>query len=121
MSMDDILCDFCHQPWTEDRPMVEGHRGACICGHCLTIAWTELIDHKLNDQPAADEACCLCRETARPDPHWRSPIDEAKLACRRCVKQAAGALHKDKDTDWSKPTPVDRGVETPNAGHSPPP
>ena len=105
MQMEDILCDFCAQQWTMERPMVEGHRGACICGNCLTIAWTELIDHKLSDEPAEDEACCLCRETGRTDPHWRSPIDDTKLACRRCVKQSAGVLHKDKDIAWTKPSP----------------
>jgi len=105
MVMEDILCDFCGQPWTEDRPMVEGHQGACICGNCLTIAWTELMVHKLNDPPGADEACCMCRETGRPEPHWRSPVDPTKLICRRCVKQAAGVLHKDKDIAWTKPSP----------------
>jgi hypothetical protein len=106
MTMEDILCDFCGQPWTDARPMIEGHRGACVCGNCLSIAYAELVLHKLSDEPNEGEACCLCREEGRPEPHWRTPLfegEQTKIACRRCVKQAAGALHKDKDTDWSKP------------------
>lgn len=95
-------CDFCGTSWSEDRPMVEGHRGSLICGACLTIAWVELFHHTLSDTPRSDEACVLCLESARPEPHWRSPATDA-LACRRCVKQSAGVLHKDRDTDWSKP------------------
>ncbi len=106
MAMEDILCDFCGQQWTDRRPMVEGHRGSCICGNCLSIAYAELMIYKVYDEPGAGEACVLCREEGREEPHWRSPVfegDEAKLACRRCVKQSAGVLHKDKDIAWSKP------------------
>lgn len=103
MSPEDILCDFCHQPWSDQRPMVEGHRGSCICGNCLTIAWTELVEHRLADQPNPGEACVMCLEEDRPEPHWRSPLVRTKLICKRCVKQAAGALHKDRDIAWSKP------------------
>ncbi|MEM0984566.1 MAG: hypothetical protein AAGI17_11535 [Planctomycetota bacterium] len=103
MDMADILCDFCAQPWSDERPMVEGHRGSCICGRCLTIAWVELMETRISDDPGEGESCCLCLESDRPDPHWRSPIFEGKLACRRCVKQAAGALHKDREIEWTKP------------------
>jgi len=103
MTMEDFLCDFCAQTWSETRHMVEGHQGACICSNCLTIAWTELMIHRVSDEPAPGEACTLCREEGRVDPHWRSPVDESKLACRRCIKQSAGVLHKDPDLDWTKP------------------
>lgn len=103
MEMSDFLCDFCTSPWTEDRPMVEGHRGACICGNCLTIAFAELALHKVGVEVGEDEACVLCLEAGREDLHYRSLVREAAIACRRCIKQAAGALHKDKDIDWRKP------------------
>ena len=45
----------------------------------------------------------LCLEEGRADPHWESPTQDGVLACRRCVKQSAGVLHKDKDIDWTKP------------------
>lgn len=104
----DFLCDFCGQPWSDDRPLVEGHQGACICGHCLTIAFTELAITKIGEPAQPGEKCCLCLEEGRDDPHWRSPVfdgegEDAKVACRRCIKQAAGALHKDRDIEWSKP------------------
>lgn len=102
MTMEDFLCDFCHQSWTEERPFVEGHRGSAVCGNCLSIAFAELMHHKIGDAPKPKEACVLCLEPDRADPHWRSPMTEA-IVCRRCVKQAAGALHKDADIDWRKP------------------
>lgn len=103
MTMADILCDFCAQPWSEQRPMVEGHQGSCVCGNCLTIAWSELMEAGISDEPGADETCAMCLEQGRDEPHWRSPVFEDKLVCRRCLKQAAGALHKDADIPWTKP------------------
>lgn len=103
MQMADFLCDFCEQPWTETRHMVEGHRGSCVCSHCLTVAYAETVLADLSDEPTPGESCALCLEQDRPDPHWRSPVT-GKLACKRCVKQSAGILHKDRDIDWSKPT-----------------
>lgn len=103
MAMEDILCDFCAQPWSDDRPMVEGHRGSCVCGNCLTIAWREVMEAGLSDEPGPGEVCVMCLEEGREEPHWRSPMFEGKLVCRRCIKQAAGALHKDPDIPWTKP------------------
>lgn len=121
IQMADVLCDFCAQPWTDARPMVEGHRGSCICGPCLTVAWTELVTVGPGDpatgnesapdgEPTADgepsaqvETCALCLEPARDRPRWRSPIRPTAAACLRCVKQAAGIMHKDPDIEWSKP------------------
>ncbi|MEM9558878.1 MAG: hypothetical protein AAF995_01120 [Planctomycetota bacterium] len=102
MDMGDFLCDYCEQAWSLERHMVEGHRGACVCSNCLTIAWTEIVAGDVSDQPEPEEACALCRETGRAEAHWRSPMT-GKLACKRCVKQSAGVLHKDRDIEWSKP------------------
>ncbi len=101
--MGDILCDFCHKPWSMERAMVEGHRGACVCGDCLTVAYAELVLHKVGSPASPEEKCIMCREE-RDDPHWRSPMFDEALACRRCIKQAAGVLHKDRDIGWTKPT-----------------
>ncbi len=98
-----FVCDFCRQPWDENRPMVEGHRGSLICGNCLSIAYTEVMYHKLDAPVDREEKCVLCLENGREDPHWRSPVHEESLACRRCLKQAAGVLHKDADLPWQKP------------------
>ncbi len=100
--MEDILCDFCRKPWTVDTPMVEGHRGSCVCGDCLTIAYLELVVHKAADPAGEDEQCVMCLEQ-RDEAHWRSPAFEQALICKRCVKQASGVLHKDRDIEWSKP------------------
>jgi|TARA_R110000782_G_scaffold19140_10_gene52336 hypothetical protein len=96
-------CDFCRAAWDEDLAMVEGHRGAIICGRCLSVAYAELV-HLRSDRPCQPgEKCVLCLEENRPDAHWESPGTEGVLACKRCIKQAAGVLHKDKDIAWTKP------------------
>ncbi|MEM9065413.1 MAG: ClpX C4-type zinc finger protein [Planctomycetota bacterium] len=101
LAMEDFLCDFCGKPWTEDRPMVEGHRGSCICGPCLTVAWTELLIAESGSDLAPGETCTLCLEESE-GAVWRSPMSNA-TACKRCVKQSAGVLHKDRDIAWTKP------------------
>lgn len=101
LTMEDFLCDFCGRSWTDDRPMVEGHRGSCICGACVTVAWTELIEIGSGAELAPDETCVLCLEE-RPGDVWRSPVREV-AACKRCIKQTAGTLHKDRDIAWTKP------------------
>jgi hypothetical protein len=37
------------------------------------------------------------------EPGWQGPVDSEAWVCRRCIKMAAGALHKDKDYEWTKP------------------
>lgn len=96
-------CDFCHSPWDDQRPMVEGHRGALICGNCLSIAYTEIVHLDTGVTPAREQACVLCLENGRDGLHWVSPMDEKVIACRRCIKQSAGVLHKDDDINWRKP------------------
>jgi len=96
-------CDFCTMVWDEHRQMVEGHRGSLICSQCLSIAFTELVHLDSGYTPARTETCVLCLESERDGLHWRSPVDESVIACRRCVKQSSGVLHKDADTPWKKP------------------
>lgn len=110
VQMSDVLCDFCHREWTEDIAMVEGHKGSCICSRCLTIAYTEVI---LNDQNIAGEifSCVLCLESEKDraaikragEAGWRSPMHAEAAICKRCIKQTAGVLSKDKDSGWKKP------------------
>lgn len=101
VQMSDVLCDFCHAEWIVDLPMVEGHRGSCICGKCLRIAYIDLIVNRADDVERG-YTCTLC--LTEPDgPAWRSPMYDDAIICRQCVKRSAGVLHKDKDTDWTKP------------------
>ena len=95
-------CDFCRQPWSDDRPMVEGHQGSLICANCLTIAYTRLVLHHDADTERVDR-CALCLEE-RDQPGYTSPLDPAIVACLRCVRQSATTLDKDPDSRWSKPT-----------------
>lgn len=81
--------------------MVEGHQGSLICDRCLTIAYTELVLAESGTAPAG-ATCTMCLEE-RAEIAWQSPMYVEAVACRRCVKQAAGRLHKDPDWDWTKP------------------
>jgi len=109
LSPSDFLCDFCGREWSEQRPMVEGHQGALICGACLKVAYAEVLLHKVGDEPrplgegATREKCVMCLEEGRDELHWRSPVDETKLVCRRCIKMGASTLERDKDSAWTKP------------------
>lgn len=110
LSPEDFLCDFCGRSWSDDRPMVEGHQGSLICSACLSVAYAEVVLHHAGDAPrplgegASRERCVLCLEEGRDELHWRSPVDEGKLACRRCIKMSASMLERDKDFGWKKPT-----------------
>jgi hypothetical protein len=110
VQMSDVLCDFCQREWTDDVPMVEGHRGSCICGNCLTLAYAEVV--VADSGGAADGfACRMCLEAGkdraslnRGDEHgWASPLDAEACICRRCIKLGAGALVKDPNSGWKKP------------------
>lgn len=100
----EFICDFCRQPWADERPMVEGHRGSLICANCLSIAYTEVVHLNLGSPVDPENTCMLCLENGRDDPHWRSPAFDEAIACRRCLKQSAGVLHKDPDYVWQKPS-----------------
>lgn len=110
VQMSDILCDFCHSEWTIDVPMVEGHQGSCICGNCLTIAFSEVVNSKINSAPE-DYTCPMCLEgvsdrevlNRKGEPGWQSPVYTEANICRRCIKLAAGTLHKDAENNWQKP------------------
>jgi len=104
-------CDYCKMAWAADRQMIEGHRGSLICDRCLSIAYTEIVHLDSGYHPAKTEACRLCLEVERDGLHWQSPIDDAALACRRCIKQSAGVLHKDPDFPWKKP--IDPTIDRP--------
>lgn len=101
----DFLCNFCRKPWADDRPMIEGHQGNLICGGCVTLAYTEVVlrEAGVADAGAGDGPnCVMCLERRR-DQRWVSPVYEDQAVCARCVRQAAGALVKDKDSGWAKP------------------
>ncbi len=102
MAIEDVLCDFCGvAAWAKEIPCVEGHRGSLICGDCLAEAWCAHGDGALT--PPASVPCTMCLEE-REDPLWRGSRDQACI-CLRCIKQAAGALHKSRDWNWVKPNP----------------
>lgn len=116
VQMEDVLCDFCGTTWTETLPLVEGHRGAVICGPCLTTAYRQLVLEKRGTAgegsggvtPTGTDAaaatggyeCRLCLEQ-RKEIGWRGTTDAC--ACLRCVKQSAAILAKDADYGWKRP------------------
>lgn len=103
MAPDEFLCDFCHRPWAEDRPMIEGHQGSIICGACLTVAFTAMAS-PAGLTPADGTKCNLCLETrAEFGPMWQSPRYEEAWVCTRCADQAAETLEEDTETPWSRP------------------
>ncbi len=104
VEMSDVLCDYCHTQWTIDRPMIEGHQGACICGNCLRQAFCSVklagCDDAIAGQPSK---CTMCLED-RSDACFRSPAFEAAVICQRCITMAAKALSRDPDSNWTPPT-----------------
>mgnify|MGYP004367155311 CR=1 FL=1 len=100
---EDILCDFCARPtWAMDVPSIEGHHGSILCSDCLDQAWGVLVGDGGGLTGDDTWKCTMCLETRDP-PWWESPTRAEARVCRRCVKQAAGALHKNRDWDWQKP------------------
>jgi len=110
VQMSDVLCDFCERVWTEDVPLIEGHRGRTICGRCLSVGYAALV-HDAAPTITGGYTCSLCRESdddraamnRAGEPGWHSPLHEEIAACRRCVKQAAVTLERDDAFDWSRP------------------
>jgi len=106
VQMSDVLCDFCHREWTEDVLFIEGHQGSCICGLCLTQAWSDLPAHR--NQASKDFLCPMCREknedrAALDRADERSWQGQHAVICERCMLLAATALEKDPDSGWSRP------------------
>jgi len=99
---EDFLCDFCHNHWAEDRPMVEGHRGSLICAHCLTTAYQQVVNANAGTMLAEREVCLLCLAPTS-EPVWASDAYPQSKACRKCIKQSAGVLQKDPTSNWTKP------------------
>lgn len=110
VSMSDVLCDFCQRAWTETEPMIEGHHGSCLCGRCLTVAYTAVVLQGGSDAPA-EYTCPMCLEGAEDrssmgrgdEPGWQSPLRPEAVLCKRCIELAAKALNRDRDFDWSTP------------------
>lgn len=108
--MTDVLCDYCGREWSLEQPFIEGHQGSCICGRCLTIAYREIMLHR-DHSITTGYKCRMCLEgdddraaqDRADEPGWQSPVETDAHLCRRCIKLASGALHKDKDYDWRKP------------------
>ncbi|MCB9838657.1 MAG: hypothetical protein H6813_04900 [Phycisphaeraceae bacterium] len=97
-----FVCDFCRKPWSDDNPMVEGHRGSLICASCLGVAYVEI---NAAQDPTGDEStvkCVMCLED-RPGAHWRSPLHDEACICKRCCRQSATTLANDPDFQWNKP------------------
>ncbi|MFG0273672.1 MAG: hypothetical protein ACF8QF_01310 [Phycisphaerales bacterium] len=100
-------CDFCRQPWADDRPMIEGHRGHLLCTKCLTVAYQQVVLDgappiaRLADEPE-ETVCTMCMER-RSQPAWRSDAFPESIVCLRCIKQSATGFEKDPDTAWTRP------------------
>ena len=109
MDMNDVLCDFCHAVWKEDIPMIEGHRGSCICGKCLRMAWGVVVVNKMNDS-SGEATCRMCLQE-REDPCYQSPAYEDALICRRCIRMSAHTLQMDDDGEWEMPDRKGGGQE----------
>lgn len=99
--MSDVLCDFCAQPWTEQRTMVEGHHGSCICAECLGAAFRALV---LDGRDDGAGPCTMCLES-RAEPHVRGGQRPEARICRRCTRMASVILERDPDAQWSRPAP----------------
>jgi hypothetical protein len=115
-----ISCDFCGTDWDQETAMIEGHHGSVLCLECFKTAYVEAAA-PASDAPASvgptsaagrDFCCSLCLRTLGGDvPHWRhapmaSPppgFNPEAVVCGDCLKQAAGAFHKDPDVPWSRP------------------
>jgi hypothetical protein len=111
----DFVCDFCGQHWSTSRPMVEGHKGSLICGHCLSLACAQVLVHNAGIVVPEHIACTMCLMNKRGD-YYRSPVlvevQESTIAahdqpgsaiCRWCIERSASMLEKDLDSGWKRP------------------
>jgi CDGSH-type Zn-finger protein len=102
VQMEDVLCDFCRCHWSEEIPFIEGHHGSCVCGPCLTAAYRRVVTAKASDA-SPGYRCTMCLEE-RPDPCFESPTHAGSFICERCIKLAAGALVRDGESGWTRPS-----------------
>ena len=81
--------------------MIEGHRGSCICGKCLRMAWTVVVTNRMGES-AGETTCRMCLEH-REDPSYRSPAYDDAVICRRCIRMSAHTLKMDDEREWELP------------------
>lgn len=102
-----ISCDFCGTDWdaydeSHANPMVEGHHGSVMCLSCMKAAL---------EQMALAEGgfhCTMCIQDLTADvQRWSHPhptpspgLNPMAIACRPCIRQAAGRFSKDPDVKW---------------------
>lgn len=107
IAAEDFLCDFCHAHWSEDRPMVEGHRGSLLCGSCLTVAYTQVIlDHGGGKVP--EHVNCTVCLLHRDVEYWSGkprerPADDPAVVCRSCIEQSVRTFERDPASGWKRP------------------
>ena len=103
-----ISCDFCGVDWDPydqqmTRPMVEGHHGSVICLGCLQSALKQMAEGE------GPFRCTMClredldpatEQWSHPNPTPAAGLNVDAVACRACLRQAAGRFHKDPDVDW---------------------
>ena len=110
---DYFKCDYCLQSWSEDRPMIEGHKGSLVCAKCLSAAYVAIVyagqgemgvagPLKDVDATHAGPGCTMCLER-RAELYWRSPLVDEAFICRRCVRQSVTALEGDPDFGYTRP------------------
>jgi len=110
---DYFKCDYCLRSWSEDRPMIEGHKGSLVCAKCLSAAYVEVVNAgqgvmgtvgPLKDVDAGHPApgCMMCLER-RGELYWQSPVVDEALICRRCIRQSVTALESDPDFGYTRP------------------
>ena len=73
--------------------MIEGHRGSCICGDCLSSASLALVQERLIPEVAQ---CVLCLRTDR-NPIWKGQDPSSASACRGCIRRSARLMAAEPD------------------------
>jgi hypothetical protein len=110
---DFFKCDFCRRGWSEDRPMVEGHRGSLICTRCLTSAYIDVV-HNAQGDNLRKTKCAMCLNEA-DEPQWQSPMFEESHICRRCIKQSTVMFERDPESNWKRPEKPGIATKEPGA------
>ena len=95
-----ITCDFCGMDWDQEKPMVEGHRGAVMCLDCVKVALSAMADSP------DGFTCTLCLSSREPgEPLWKpTPVatgNPKAVACGSCIDQTAEAFGKDRSVDFT--------------------